>query len=170
MIARAQRYDPRPWPRRVLAAFGTATISGTSRLLLFISFATTVAVVALRRETWRGPVWLEFKRVLHEVAVRSLLTTVVTGMLVAFALVTQAVYWLAQTGTTGLIGPVIVILLIRELVPILVGLIVFGRSGTATLIELGEAQPKGWLRLLEIQGLDPLALLVLPRAVAFAVG
>jgi phospholipid/cholesterol/gamma-HCH transport system permease protein len=65
---------------------------------------------------------------------------------------------------------VIVILLIRELVPILVGLIVFGRSGTATLIELGEAQPKGWLRLLEIQGLDPLALLVLPRAVAFALG
>ena len=64
----------------------------------------------------------------------------------------------------------IVILLIRELVPILVGLIVFGRSGTATLIELGEAQTKGWLRLFEIQGLDPLALLVLPRAVAFAAG
>ncbi len=170
MIARTQRYDPRPWPRRVLAALGTATIFGTSRLLLFMSFATTVAVVALRREAWRGPVWIEFKRVLHEVAVRSLPTTVVTGMLVGFALVTQAVYWLAQTGTTGLVGPVIVILLIRELVPILVGLIVFGRSGTATLIELGEAQPKGWLRLLEIQGLDPLALLVLPRAVAFALG
>ena len=59
-----------------------------------------------------------------QVAVRSLPTTVVTGMLVGFALVTQAVYWLAQTGTTGLVGPVIVILLIRELVPILVGLIV----------------------------------------------
>ncbi|MPZ32942.1 MAG: hypothetical protein GEV13_18455 [Rhodospirillales bacterium] len=170
MIARARRYDPRPWPRRALAALGAATISGIGRLLLFVSFATTVAVVAFRREAWRGPVWLEFKRVLHEVAVRSLPTTVVTGMLVGFALVTQAVYWLALTGTTGLVGPVIVILLIRELVPILVGLIVFGRSGTATLIELGEAQPKGWLRQLEIQGLDPLALLVLPRAVAFAVG
>lgn len=170
MIARAQRYDPRPWPRRALAAIGAFTISGTSRLLLFMSFATTVAFVALRREAWRRPVWAQFKRVLDQVAVRSLPTTVVTGMLVGFALVTQAVYWLAQTGTTGLVGPVIVILLIRELVPILVGLIVFGRSGTATLIELGEAQSKGWLRLLEIQGLDPLALLVLPRAVAFAVG
>ena len=93
MIARAQRYDPRPWPRRALAALGAATIAGTSRLLLFISFATTVAVVALRREAWRGPVWLQFKRVLHEVAVRSLPTTIVTGMLVGFALVTQAVYW-----------------------------------------------------------------------------
>jgi phospholipid/cholesterol/gamma-HCH transport system permease protein len=124
----------------------------------------------MRRGAWRGPVWIEFKRVLHEVAVRSLPTTVATGLLVGFALVSQAVYWLAQTGTTGLVGQVIVILLIREFVPILVGLIVFGRSGTATLIELGEAQTKGWLRLLEIQGLDPLALLVLPRAFGFALG
>lgn len=170
MIARARHYDPRPWPRRWLAAIGATTILGASRLLLFMSFAMTVAFVAFRREAWRAPVSIEFNRVLREVAVRSLATTAVTGMLVGVALVTQAVYWLAQTGTTGLVGPVIVILLIRELVPILVGLIVFGRSGTATLIELGEAQPKGWLRLLEIQGLDPLALLVLPRAMAFAVG
>lgn len=170
MSVNAQHYDPRPWPRRALAALGGSAIGAASRLLLFVAFGATVAVAAFRREAWRKPVWTEFQRVLHEVAVRSLPTTIVTGMLVAFALVTQAVYWLAQTGTTGLVGPVIVILLIRELAPILVGLIVFGRSGTATLIELGEAQPKGWLRLLEIQGLDPLALLVLPRAIAFAVG
>ncbi|PMW67593.1 ABC transporter permease, partial [Pseudomonas sp. GW460-8] len=84
---------------------------------------------------------------LHGVAVRSLPTAIVTGGLMAFALVTQAIYWLAQTGTQGLVGPVIVIVLIRELMPILVGLIVFGRSGTATLIELGEAHPRGWMRL-----------------------
>jgi phospholipid/cholesterol/gamma-HCH transport system permease protein len=170
MSVQAERYALRPWPRRALARIGRATIVSTSRLLLFISFATTVAIAAFRREAWRGPVWVEFKRVLHEVAVRSLPTAVVTGLLMAFALVTQAIYWLAQTGTQGLVGPVIVIILIRELVPILVGLIVFGRSGTATLIELGEAHPRGWMRLFEIQGLDPLALLVLPRAVAFAVG
>jgi phospholipid/cholesterol/gamma-HCH transport system permease protein len=170
MIARVHRYDARPWPRRALAAIGAATIAGGRRFLLFVAFATTVAIVAFRREAWRAPVWSEFKRVLHEVVVRSLPTTIVTGLLMALALVTQAVYWLAQTGTTGLVGPVIVILLIRELVPILVGLIVFGRSGTAALVELGEAQSKGWLRLLEIQGLDPLALLVLPRAMAFALG
>jgi phospholipid/cholesterol/gamma-HCH transport system permease protein len=170
MIARVHRYDARPWPRRALGTLGAATIVGGRRFLLFVAFATTVAIVAFRREAWRAPVWSEFKRVLHEVVVRSLPTTIVTGLLMALALVTQAVYWLAQTGTTGLVGPVIVILLIRELVPILVGLIVFGRSGTAALVELGEAQTKGWLRLLEIQGLDPLALLVLPRAVAFALG
>lgn len=171
MIARAQyRGSGLPWPRRVLAALGTVVIVSTHRLLLYLSLAATVLVIAMRRGSWHGPVWIEFKRVLHEVAVRSLPTTVATGLLVGFALVSQAVYWLAQTGTTGLVGPVIVVVLVREFVPILVGLIVFGRSGTATLIELGEAQTKGWLRLFEIQGLDPLVLLVLPRAFGFALG
>jgi phospholipid/cholesterol/gamma-HCH transport system permease protein len=170
MIAIQRRGLVRPWPRRWLAALGTATISGTGRLLLYLSLAATVLFVALRRNTWRGPIWREFKRLLHEVAVRSLPTTAAAGVLVGFALVSQAVYWLAQTGTTGLVGPVIVVLLIRELVPILVGLIVFGRSGTATLIELGEAQTGGWMRLFEIQGLDPLVMLVMPRALAFALG
>jgi|HubBroStandDraft_4_1064222.scaffolds.fasta_scaffold14327_2 phospholipid/cholesterol/gamma-HCH transport system permease protein len=171
MIARAEGdQSSRFRLRRFLAAVGSRTIAGTQLLLLFVSLAATVVIVAARRSTWQGPVRTEFMRVLHGVAVRSLPTTVATGMLVGFALVTQAVYWLEQTGTTGLVGPVIVVLLIRELVPILIGLIVFGRSGTATLIELGEAQTKGWLRVLEIQGVDPLVLLVLPRAFGFAIG
>lgn len=171
MTTPAMRYEPaRPWLRRTLGAVGGAVLRGTANLLLFTSLAATVMLVAVRRGTWRGPVRVEFKRVLYGVAVSSLPTTIATGVLIGIALVTQAVYWLAATGQAGLVGPVIVILLIREIVPILVGLIVFGRSGTATLIELGEAQTGGWLRQFEIQGLDPLVLLVLPRALGFAIG
>jgi len=171
MIARAGRYDPgRPWPLRALATLGGAVRRGTGNLLVFMSLAATVLAVATRRGTWRGPARAELRRALHGVAVASLATTVATGVLVGIALVTQAVYWLAATGQTGLVGPVIVILLIREIVPILVGLIVFGRSGTATLIELGEAHTGGWLRQFEIQGLDPLTLLVVPRTFGFAIG
>jgi len=154
----------------MLAAIGATARRGTSNLLLFVSFAATVILATTRRGTWRRPVWSEFMRVLHGVAVASLPTTIATGFLVGIALVSQAVYWLQATGQTGLVGPVIVILLIREFVPILVGLILFGRSGTATLIELGEAQTGGWLRLFELQGLDPLTLLVVPRALGFALG
>jgi phospholipid/cholesterol/gamma-HCH transport system permease protein len=165
-----RRAPSRFWLRRLLAGLGRSTLVSTQLLLLYLSLAATVLVVALRRGTWQGPVRIEFRRVLYEVAVRSLATTVTTGLLIGFALVSEAVYWLAQTGTTGLVGPVIVVLLVRELTPVLVGLIVFGRSGTATLIELGEAQTRGWLRLFEIQGLDPLVLLVMPRALGFAIG
>jgi phospholipid/cholesterol/gamma-HCH transport system permease protein len=155
---------------RALTATGSAVISGVSSVLLFASLAATVAVAGLRRGVWRAPVRAEFNRALRGVAVRSLGTAVATGLLVGFALVSQAVYWLAATGQSGLVGPIIVILLVREIVPVLVGLIVFGRSGTATLIELGEAQTLGWLRLFEMQGLDPLVLLVLPRVLGFAIG
>jgi phospholipid/cholesterol/gamma-HCH transport system permease protein len=156
--------------RRLLGGLGAFLRQGTSNLLLFVSLGATVLVVAARRSTWRAPVWAEFMRTLNAVAVSSLSTSMATGVLVGLALVSQAVYWLAATGQTGLVGQVIVILLIRELVPILVGLLIFGRNGTATLIELGEAHTGGWLRQFEIQGLDPMVLLVVPRALAFALG
>jgi phospholipid/cholesterol/gamma-HCH transport system permease protein len=164
------RETARPWVLRGFAAIGASTTANVRGLLLFAAFATTVVAAAFRRGTWAGPVWNEFQRMLHQVAIGSVPTTLATGLLVGFTLVSQAVYWLAQTGTTGAVGPVIAAVLIRELVPILVGLIVFGRNGTATLIELGEARINGWLRLYEVQGLDAVELLVMPRALAFAVG
>lgn len=170
MIAERRAGLDRSWLRRALAGLGSAARNGTTGLLLFVSLGVTVVVLTCRRTTWRGPVWVEFKHVLGNVAVSSLPTVIATGLLVGFALASQAVYWLKATGQTGLVGQVIVILLIREFVPILVGLIIFGRNGTAALIELGEAHTGGSLRQFEIQGLDPLALLVVPRALAFAIG
>lgn len=167
--ASRQRSSP-SWLRRAVGALGTATIRSVDELLLSAALAATVLAVALRRSAWRSAVWTEQVRVLREVAVRSIPTTVATGVLVGFALVAQAVDWLAATGTIGLVGPVLVILLIREFTPILVGLIIFGRSGTATLIELSDARTGGWQRMIELQGLDPLVMLVLPRAFGFAIG
>ncbi len=156
--------------RRMVGALGSTTIRSVDEMLLSAALAATVLVAATRRDARRGVVWTEFRRVLREVAVRSLPTTIAAGVLVGFALVSQAVYWLSVTGTTGLVGPVIVILLFREFTPILVGLIIFGRSGTATLVELSEARSRGWQRMIELRGLDPMAMLVLPRAISFAIG
>lgn len=166
----AMQHTSRPWPRRLLASLGRSTILGTHQLLIYLSLAATVLVLAFRRGTWNRPVRVEFRRILRGVTVQALPTTAATGLLVGFAVVSQAVYWLAQTGTTSVIGPVVVVLLVREFVPILVGLLLFGRSGTATLVELGEAQTHGLLRSFEIQGLNPLMVLVIPRVFAFALG
>lgn len=57
----------------------------------------------------------------------------------------------------------------RELTPVLVGLLMLGRSGAATLVELGTLRLTDQLRVLEGQGLDPFQFLVLPRAIAIAV-
>jgi phospholipid/cholesterol/gamma-HCH transport system permease protein len=157
-------------PGRILDAVGDAVLRRLGDALELAAFAATVLLDAMRRRTWRRPVRLELVRALHGVAIRSLATTIVASVLLGFALVGQAAYWLSVTGQTGMIGRIIVLLLVREIAPILVGLIVFGRSGTATLIELGEARPSGQLRLMEIQGVDPLACLVVPRVIGFAIG
>ena len=158
------------WLPRAVGAIGAGTIRSMDEVLLSAALAATVVVALFRPATWRSAVWAEQMRVLYDVTVGCLITTVAAGILVGLALVTQGLYWLAETGTTGLVGPVIVFLMIREFTPVLVGLILFGRSGTATLIELSEMRSSGWQRLLELQGLDSLTLLVLPRAFGFALG
>jgi len=139
-------------------------------LLVFASLAATALAAALRRDAWRRPVRMMFVGALHRIVVQSAMTTLITGVLLGFALVTEVVYWLQTAGEARLVGAVVVRVLIREIAPVVVGLIIFGRLGTRVLIELGEARPRGWLRQLERQGIDPVTLMVMPRLLAFALG
>ena len=175
MIARidrllARRVPAPEWLGQKLAAVGAATRRWFTTLVEFAAFAATVVALGLRRDSWRLPVRATFRHAVHDLAVRSVGTTLATGVLLGFALATQAVYWLEATGQTGLIGRIIVFTLIREIAPIVVGLIVFGRVGTSILIELAEARPKGWLQKIERLGMDPVVLLVMPRVLGSAIG
>jgi phospholipid/cholesterol/gamma-HCH transport system permease protein len=139
-------------------------------MLVFTSFSATVVAAALRRDSWRRPVRKALLDALHRVAVQSLVTTLGAGVLLGLGLVVQVVYWLGTAGQTQLVGAIVVRVLVRNIAPIVVGLIILGRVGTGVLIDLGEARPRGWLRQLERQGIDPVALLVVPRMVGFAIG
>lgn len=167
-IASARRL-PRRFGR-LLHRVGAATRYQVEALLVFASFAATAMATALRRESWRQPVRFAFVDALYRVAVQSVPTTMGTGMLIGFVLVTQVVYWLHTAGQIQLVGMIVVRLLVREIGPIIVGLIIFGRVGTGILVSLGEARPRGWLRQLERQGIDPVAMLVMPRMIAFGIG
>jgi phospholipid/cholesterol/gamma-HCH transport system permease protein len=158
------------WFGRLVATTGAATLRRLGSLLVFASFAATVVVAALRRTSWRRPVRVAFLEALHRVAVQSAPTVVGTGVLLGFVLVAQVVYWLETAGQAQLVGAIVVRVLVQEIAPVVVGLIVFGRVGTRVLIDLGEARPKGWLRQLERQGIDPVTLLVMPHMLAYSVG
>ena len=161
---------PRARLGRLLAASGAATLRWLGVMLDVAALAATVVVAALHGDTWRRPVRAAFVHALHRVAVRALVTTAATGVLLGATVMTQVFRLLEATGQMAMVGTVVVLVLVRETTPIVVGLIVFGRIGMATLIDLGEARPRGWLRQLERQGVDPLALLVMPRVLGFAVG
>lgn len=155
-------------PLRFLAQIGRAARRHINFTLFLASLTYGVVLDAARRSTWRRTVRAEFRRALHQAIAGGLLPILVTAALVGLGMVYQALYWLGEAGQQGLIGTVLVTLLVRSVTPLLVGLVVLGRSGMVALAEIASLTAGGQVRALEAQGLDPFLLLVLPRACALA--
>lgn len=155
-------------PRRVLAHIGRATRQRTAFTLFVASLAYGVMRDVARRGTWRRTVRAEFRRALHQAIAGGLSPILVTAVLVGIGMVYQALYWLGEAGQEGLIGSVLVTILVQSVTPLLVGLVLLGRSGMVTLAEIASLTAGGQVRALEAQGLDPFLLLILPRACALA--
>jgi len=158
------------WVRRTLAVIGRAARRHAEFVLFLASLAVGVVRDGVRPVAWRRTVRSEFRRTLRQAVGGGLSTTLVTAALIGLIMVSQALYWLGEAGQQELIGPVLVTVLVREITPLLVGIIVLGRSGVVILSEIGELQIGGQVRALAAQGLDPFLLLVLPRACALAIG
>ncbi len=154
--------------RRFLAALGRAARRRSYFILMLASLAFGVVREALRPSTWRRTVRAEFRRALRQAVGGGLSTVLVTAALIGLAMVYQALYWLGEAGQEDLIGTVLVTVLVREVAPVLVGLILLGRSGVVAVSEIGALQIGGQVHALAAQGLDPFQLLLLPRACAFA--
>jgi phospholipid/cholesterol/gamma-HCH transport system permease protein len=105
----------------------------------------------------------------HEIGTRALPFILVSGLFIGFGMVAQALYWLDVFGGTWLFGGLLSIVLVREVAPVLVGLIVVGRSGSAIIVELGIMQAGGRVHMLDAQGIDPFLYLVVPRVLAVTI-
>lgn len=156
-------------PLRVLAALGAPPRRGVMVVLAAAALALGVVQEALSPATWRrATVRAEFRRELRMTVAGGLLTVLVTAIVVGLGMVYQAISWLNYVGQEGFVGRLLVTVLVRETTPVLVGLILLGRSGTVTVVEFGAIKASGQLGLLEAQGVDPFTLLVLPRVLALA--
>ena len=157
------------WVRWALAQLGHPVHPHINFFLKLAAVGFGVAREAVRPATWRRTVRGEFHRVLRQAVGGGLSATLVTAALIGLVMVSQALYWLGEAGQEELIGPVLVTVLVREVAPLLVGLILLGRSGVVVVSEIGELQIGGQVSTLAAQGLDPFLLLVLPRACALAI-
>ncbi len=169
MSATAETAQRPSLPARVLERLGAPVRRGVLVTLSAASLTAGIALEIFRRATWRPTVRAEFRRELRLSLLGGLGTVLVTAALIGVSMVYQAISWLAYAGQEGLVGRILVTVLVREVAPVLVGLILLGRSGTVTVAEFGEIKASGHLRVLEAQGLDPFTLLVLPRVLALAV-
>lgn len=82
----------------------------------------------------------------------------------------QAVSWLTRVGAINYLGTIMVIVVVRELGPLIAALLVLARVGTANVVELGTARALGEVEALEALGIDPIHYFVAPRVFGMAVG
>lgn len=153
---------------RLLAWLGGSVRKPAQFLSSLMAMSAGIVAESVSPRAWRRSVRLEFRRVLRLALGGSLTATVFVAILVGIGMVYQAIYWLRVAGQEGSLGNLLVAVLIRELAPILVGIILLGRSGAAMLTELGQLHAERQLHALQAQGIDPFQILVLPRGIAFA--
>jgi len=87
-----------------------------------------------------------------------------------FLVIGQSVSWLTRVGAIDFLGSIMVIVVVRELGPLLAALLLIARVGTANVVELGTTRALGEVETLEALGIDPVHYLVVPRVVGLMLG
>lgn len=165
-IRPAERERPRAAGAHAVLTTGLAPLRW---LTTAIAMATAVVIEGARPLTWRRPVRAELLRFVDLAGVRSLPAVTVMAILVGVSIVAQALFWLEEIGgEVAVVRDIISSITIREVAPLVVGLIVLGRGGLTILAELGRMGREGQIRALDAQGLDPFLVLVVPRVLALA--
>jgi phospholipid/cholesterol/gamma-HCH transport system permease protein len=100
---------------------------------------------------------------------RSLLVILLTGAFTGMVLALQIYYTLRKVGSEAMLGPAVAVSIIRELGPVLCGLMITGRAGSALAAEIGIMRITEQIDALTSMALNPLRYLIVPSIVAAAI-
>lgn len=165
----AQPYSDSHGLPGIVGLTGQWTIARLQGFLAFVSIAVAVLWQSCRLLTWRRTVRTEFFHQCHQVGTRAFSFIILTALISGLGIVFETLYWLKVFGQSEFAGNLLVVVLVREIAPLLVALIVIGRSASVIIIELGVMQAHGQIRMLDAQGVDPFIYLLVPRVMAVAV-
>ena len=103
---------------------------------------------------------------MDEIGVKSLGIVLLTGLFTGMVLALQSSVQLKTFGATMYIGNLVAASMIRELGPVLAGLMVAGRVGSGIAAQLGSMRVTEQIDALNTLGTDPIKKLVTPRVLA----
>ncbi|MBI2373400.1 MAG: ABC transporter permease [Deltaproteobacteria bacterium] len=132
--------------------------------LLFELFASSI-FWALRKPRRYGLFLLQCEFI----GVGSLFIVMLTGLFTGLVFALQSSFAFAKFNAEALVGATVVISLCRELGPVLTGLMVTGRAGSAIATELGTMRVTEQIDALETMAVSPIQYLVVPRVLALVV-
>jgi phospholipid/cholesterol/gamma-HCH transport system permease protein len=100
------------------------------------------------------------------IGVGSLTVVLLTGMFTGMVLALQSGLTLDQFGARSMVGRLVSASIVKELGPVLTGLMVAGRVGSGIAAELGSMMVTDQIAALRALGTDPIRKLVVPRILA----
>jgi phospholipid/cholesterol/gamma-HCH transport system permease protein len=143
------------WLRRL----GAAVTGGVSRL----GYASRFLVAVL----WNSP--QAFRRIqltmreIYFAGVLSLVIIMMSGLFVGMVLSLQGYETLKRYGSDEQLGILVALALVRELGPVIAGLLFASRAGSAITAEIGLMKTTEQLSAMEMMAVDPIARVVAPR-------
>lgn len=103
---------------------------------------------------------------MFEIGTRSLPVILITGTFVGMVLAVQTVQQFQSAGLESQLGVIVNLSVIRELGPVLAGVLLAGRVGGAIAAEVGTMRVTEQIDALRAMGADPIRHLVAPRFLA----
>ncbi len=126
-----------------------------------------IFLAPLRRQKPFSPA--EVMRQMVRIGVQAIPMTAMTSFSIGLTLAMQGAYQLSKFGATSYVPDLVSLSLLRELGPLLVGVVVIGRSGSAITAEIGSMKISEEIEALEVMSIDPVRFLVVPRFLAMLV-
>lgn len=148
----------------IVANIGSRTIRGMEGFGEFCRFAgRTFALILEGSLQWR-----KFRLLpqLYEVGTRSIPVVMITGSFIGMVLAVQTVSQFKAIGMTARMGTIVNLSVLRELGPVLAGVMLAGRVGGGLTAELGTMRVTEQIDALRAMGADPIRVLVVPRFLA----
>jgi phospholipid/cholesterol/gamma-HCH transport system permease protein len=101
-----------------------------------------------------------------DIGIGSLTVVLLTGTFTGMVLALQSGITLDQFGARSMVGRLVSASIVKELGPVLTGLMVAGRVGSGIAAELGSMMVTDQIAALRALGTDPIRKLVVPRILA----
>lgn len=128
-----------------------------------------MALMLVQSIAWMFVPPLKLRNVFQQmefVGVKSLFVVILTGAFTGAVLALQSYNALKRFGAESLVGPTVALSMARELGPVLTGLMVTGRAGSAMATELGTMRVTEQIDALYTMAVNPIKYLVSPRILA----
>ncbi len=103
------------------------------------------------------------------IGVRALPMAALTSFSIGLTLAMQAAGQLKKMGAEAFVPDLVSVSLLRELGPLLIAVIVIGRSGSAVTAELGTMKVSEEIEALNVMAINPIRFLIVPRFLAMLV-